>query len=132
MAIFIIILGIFLPLFVWWGFRRQNSQRPAKPAAPASDQLVLRPRGFDEQLLIIFTAVLGWVTIFLLYQYGNAKQLIGNCILLGPSTLALTYFALGGGLPRMWQQKGWRPLTIIPVIFWISLLAMVATTLFYK
>lgn len=136
--VFIIILGAVLPFFAWWGFHRQDFERPAKTERPTPKPLMDLPiplpgrfEGWGGQFLIIFAAVLSWLTIFLLYHFGDERSMVGFGVLWGPSTLALTYFALGGGIPLKLRQKGWRPLTIIPVIFWFSMLAMMIVVFYY-
>lgn len=131
MIIFILIIGTFLPFLVWYGSRLVNSAPPTKPEMPVSAPL-LRPRRWGEQVIIILAAILSWATLFLVYRFGDARYIIGFGTLWGSSTLALTYFALGGGIPRKLRQKGWEPLTIIPVVFWVSMLAFIIVTTIYK
>lgn len=87
-------------------------------------------RRHDERTAVLLATVASWITNGLIYRYGNTAFLVAWGTLWGPCTLLLTYFAFGGNLPLWLRRKGLRPLTVIPFLFGISLLAFIVVAHF--
>ena len=92
----------------------------------ASRQLHRRLPDKAERVTMISGAIAGWILFVLLFYFANSRAFIFSGVLSGPCVLVLTFFALGGDIPLKWREKGYRRLMVIPVVFWISLLAAFA------
>jgi hypothetical protein len=68
-------------------------------------------------------AFVGWLMLGLLIKLGSPREVVFTSILSGPPVIALTYFALGGRIPRALRAKGLHAWGAIVVVAWISILA---------
>jgi len=77
-------------------------------------------------------AVIAWLVLALLVRTGSSRQILLASILSGPAVLALTYFAVGGRIPRRLVARGWHPWSVIIIVAWIGMLTAIFTSMFLK
>lgn len=124
-------------LFLWMGLLRLRGDpsfgflHKSIKQSVAYNKFVQCLNKYGERVAVAFATVICWIGLGQIYRYGGMSYLIGCGTLLGPTTLLLTYYAFGGNIPLKWRHSGIRRLTVIPIVFFISLFAFFVVVHFF-
>lgn len=95
-------------------------------AMSASRQSNRLPPRKSADFGLMFGAIICWILVALLFRFAPTRALTVSIVLCGPCVLLLTYYALGGDIPRKVRQKGYERVEFFPMVFLISIaMAMV-------
>ncbi len=84
------------------------------------------------RFLWLIGAVLAWLMLAAVARIGSTEEFLLTSILSGPGVLALTYFAVGGRIPRTLINRGLHPWGVIIIIAWIGILTAIFGQIFLR